>query len=483
MFDKFKSLFNAATLTPPPLPKAPNAPQSLPAHRTTVVALTSPIVVQDRNLANTDRLLARAQASTPKTLIELSQSSPELSSAIFMALRTAIPERFTVVGKNLDGQVDRAATALAQELLTRLTFLGNVDGSYGSQQTIQSLSEQLGKELLIYGAASVEVALDKGRIPASLNVVGQNTLRRYDEDKSVRFVQYIGGVEIDLDIPTFIYVSLDQIVSSASASSPLESALQPVLADLQFSNDIRRALSRAVLPRLKATIDMEKLKKSCPPEILADSEAFAKYQNALITQVQTVLNGLAPEDALVSFDMVDYSYVDGGKDPGAIIERVQKVLNGKLATGSKALPVTLGYASTSNASSAESLLYLKQCDGIRRKLNELYSRALTVAVRLMGIDGYVEFTYAPLDLRPDSELAAFRAMDQAVTLEQLSLGFLTDDEAALQLTGHLTPDGFKPLSGTGFKTASPAVNQNPTSNTANATEKALTPNTPTQKKS
>ena len=46
---------------------------------------------------------------------------------------------------------------------------------------------------------------------------------------------------------------------------------------------------------------------------------------------------------------------------------------------------------------------------------------------------------------------AFKQTRQMMILEQLDLGFLTDEEASLQLTGKLPPAGFKPLSGTRFK--------------------------------
>ena len=91
-------------------------------------------------------------------------------------LRVGIPERYTVVARNLDGQIDSAATGVAHELLRRLTYLGAADGSFGTQQTLQSLSEQLGLELIIEGAACLEVALDKARIPASLNPIACSQL-------------------------------------------------------------------------------------------------------------------------------------------------------------------------------------------------------------------------------------------------------------------------------------------------------------------
>lgn len=464
--EKFKAGWNAATLAPPPLPKAPNKAVSLPGYRRNVEASKSALRETDRTPAAVDRVLAtRSQTATKKQIRLLSHTSPELSSAISTILRVGIPEAYRVYGRDLDGKIDTNATALANELLRRLTFLGAVDGSYGSQQTVQSLSEQLGLELMLEGAACLEVALDKARIPASLNPIAVSTIKMYEEDNSTRMVQLIGGEEISLDIPTVIYTSLDQDLLEAYSASPMEAAVVPVIADLDFNNDTRRALKRAVLPRLSATIDSEKVKKFTPPEILADADKFAAYKQELISSVETVINGLNPEDALVSYDTIVYSFVSGGQDPSSIIERIQKVLNGKLASGAKTLPVVLGHGSTSNASSTEAVLYLKQANIVRVKLNEIYSRALTVAIRLMGIDGYVEFEYDSLDLRPAKELEAYKAMEQSRVLELLSLGMISDEEACIRLTGNLPPTGYKPLAGTMFKGGGQTIT-NPSSNTS-----------------
>lgn len=475
---------DAATLAPPPLPKSKGKPVALPGYRTRLVANTSAIAKPNVQSTSLDRAAdLRNKTGDYATLRALTKHSPELSSATSLTLRTGIPEKFTLTGRDLDGQVDENATALAHELLRRLTFLGAADGSFGSQQGLQSLSETLAMDLLLSGAMGLEVALDKAKVPASFNPVAVSTLKFYEEDNSVRMVQVIGGQELDLDIPTFVYVALDQVVTEAYPTSPLTASIQPVLTDLDFNNDIRRALKRAVLPRLTSIIDSEKFKKNTPPEILADSEAYAEYQNSAITAVQGAINGLNPEDAIISFDFVSHAYIEGGHDPSTVIAKVQEVINAKMVSGAKTLPVTLGFASTASAGSAESLLFIKHADSIRRKLNECYSRALTVAIRLMGIDGYVEFEYDTINLKPEEELEAFKAMKQSRVLQLLSLGFLTDAEAGLKLTGHLPPKGFKPLSGTGFLSASPEIAKNPTSNTSNAVEKKLTPDTPTQKKS
>lgn len=483
--ERLEPTLDASTLAPPPMPKAPKAPVSFPGYRTRIIANPStPIQKPNIDSKSLDRVAdLRSKSDDYQTLRSIVRNSPELSSAVSQNLRAGIPETFTIYGRNLDGQVDANITSLAHELLRRLTFLGAADGSFGSQQGLQSLSETLAMDLQLTGAMALEVALDKARVPASFNPVAVKSLLFFEEDNSFSVKQKIGGEYIDLDIVTFIYVALDQVVTEAYPTSPLTSAIQPVLADLEFNNDMRKALKRAVIPRLTSIIDSEKFKKNTPAEILADPEEFTKYQNSAIAAVESVINGLNPEDAIVSFDFVTHAYIDGGHDPSAVIERVQNVINAKLVSGAKTLPVTLGFSSTSSASSSESLLFIKSADSIRRKLNELYSRALTVAVRLMGSEGYVEFEYAPINLRPEEEVEAFKSMRQSRYLQLLSLGLISDDEACLRLTGRLPPSGFKPLSGTMFMSGVGGVNQNPTSNTANATEKALSPDTPTAPKS
>lgn len=461
-FQKFKAGYDAAMLPSVPLPKAPSGQRAEPSYRTITGGTASLLLRPERGLLNQDRVAnVRTAASTFDAIRSLSYSSPDMSAAIFALLRTGIPEKYTVVARDMDGKINVAATGLAQEMLRRITYLGNVDGSYGPQMSIQTLSESLGKELLLYGGCSGELALDKARVPASLNAVSVTKVRFYDENKAYKPIQYIGGQEIDLDIPTFIFVNLDQDLLNLYTSSPLEASMQPILADVEFNNDFRLALKRAVLPRLVATIDSEKVKKSCPPDILNDPEKYATYKQTLIGSVQAVVNGAKPEDALITYSEIAYSYIDGGKDPAQIIERMQNVLNNKLQTGVKTLPVVLGHGVTSASSSSEAMLFLKTANMLRSKLNEFYSRALTVGVRIMGQDCYVEFTYANLDLRPAAELEAYRAMEQSRILEQLSLGLISDEEASVSLTGNLPPAGYKPLSGTMFKTAKAQGNAQP----------------------
>jgi hypothetical protein len=331
---------------------------------------------------------------------------------------------------------------------------------------------------------------DKSRLPTALTLFSMKSVEFKDDDQSipkgVKPVQVIAGVDIDIDFPTVIIVQLDQSLLTPYSASFFESAIQPVLADAEFMQDLRRTLKRAIHPRFIATIIEERVKKMAPPEIYNEPEKLAEFYNGIIAEVEATVNGANPEDAFVGFDNVEYGFAQGGHtDVSSTLKAVQEVLNSKLATGAKTMPVVLGHTDASNASSTQSLLYLKNADMIRRKLNEFYSRALTVAVRLFGDDVYVEFKYASLDLRPDAELEAFKAMKQSRILEQLSLGMISDEEACIQLTGNLPREGYVPLAGTGFH-KSGAVNAAPTSNTGVANTdtppRGREPSTPTQQR-
>ena len=475
--DWFNRFLGAATLPVIPPPKVPNKQQTLPGYRTQRTTSAAAIRKTDRGLANTDLLSFRTGRDTSTVVRDLVAASPDISAAVATYLRVGIPEDYTMIGRNMDGTINPEATALAHQLLRRFTYVPDYALGFNPAGSLQSVSESLGKELLQEGACSLEVVLDKARLPTMLAPVAVSTLKFYEEDTGVKPVQDIGGVETNLDIPTFIYTSIDQDLKNAYASSYLEPAIQPILADAEFTNDLRRVLKRAVHPRVKAQILIELAKKTLPPEVLNDPDAYAAALNDIRANVEDVLNGLAPEDALVSFDSVEIEYMSGQPDTlGETFKAVQELLNAKIATGAKTMPAVLGHTTTSNAASAETMLYLKHADLIRRKLNEVFSRALTVSVRLFGLDVYIDFEYAKLDLRPDGELEAYKSMEQSRILELLSIGMMSDEEACVRLTGQLPPVGYTPLAGTMFMAAKQSV-ENPASGTSTM-NKQLKPGTP-----
>ena len=485
----------AAELSPLAPPKVRAKQQSIPSYITnTRQSGNTDLPRADRALANTDTITLRSGADTRVVLRDLVAANPDLSASVFAYLRTAITAEYTLVGRNMDGSFNREATILAQQMATRFDEVKDYSDGFSGIPSLRSTSESLGKEMLTYGAMGVELVLDKARLPRAIVPVSMTQIVMRQDGEMLKPIQKIGAEERDLDIPTFFMVSLDQNLLQPYPESPLEASIQAVLADLDFFNDLRRIVKRAMHPRLDVKINHEKFKATIPQEAQLDPDKLKAYVASVIADVNTKVNDLAPEDALVHFDFIEFGYLNhGNASPAAEEETLLNIVQSRLASGAKTMPSVLGHGGgTQNAASTETLLFATSASGaIQFKLNELFSNVFTLGVRLFGLDAYVEFRYAPVDLRPANELEAFKAMKQSRILEQLSFGFITDDEASIELTGNVTPAGFSPLSGTRFRdNVGPAqVDDAPFSTTGSAGSKegaagqARKPTTPTKPKS
>lgn len=485
MLERLKGLFSfggtlrkqgAAALPPLEEPKVPNKVQSVPAYskRTPTTKGDQKLAATDRQTANTDLLTLRNGTSTKATIRDLSKVSPDMSGSVYAYQRMVVTRNFTAVARNLDGTINVPATELVQQLLSRFNYLTDYTDGFTGMSSIHSLAESLALELRLYGSCACELVLDKARVPNRLVPVSTtpSQLSFWDDGSGYAYpVQTINGRDIKLDQPTFFYEALDQDLLTAYSDPPMEAALQAVLADTEFTNDVRRVIKRALHPRLDATIDWDKFNKSIPHDIKADPEKLQTYQAAVIASIEEMVNGLNPDDALVHYDVVDFDYLNNGNVTlNKEYDTLQGMVNAKTATGTKSPPAVLGHgAGSQNVASTETLLFMRYCEGVQNKINSILSRALTLGVRLLGQDAYVQFEFDRVDLRPEAELEAFRAMRQSRILQQLSIGLLSDEEASILLTGRLPAAGAPKLSGTFFMpgaTDPNAAEPNPYSNTS-----------------
>lgn len=462
MLEKIKSLFSrpsvdaATQLTPIAPPKVKPGVQSYPSYLKTTKPSDAALPLLDRRLANTDTTTLRNGASTRSVIRDFVAASPDLSASVWAYTRLGIPQKFSAVAKNPDNTFNREATLLVQQLITRFDLLPDysLDGFTGPQ-SVRATSESLARELIMYGSCAGEVVLGKDRLPRRITPISTTQVQFIaDKDKTLRPIQVIGSEKVDLDTPTFIYVSLDQDLLEPYSSSPIESAVKPVIYSESFSNTITRLVDKVIHPRQKVVLDEDMIRKNLSPEAQMDSNKANEELNAIISSIESKINSLRPEDALVHMSSLGFE-VENPSNAGLSSEYkvLQEMANARLSTGSKTNGTVLGFASgSSNIASSEIMLFMRSCTGaIKAPIEEFWSRALTLAVRLFGQDVIVEFRFDAIDLRPDAEMAAFRQTQQSITLELLSLGMITDDEACLRLTGSLTPAGYKPLMGTMFK--------------------------------
>lgn len=467
-------------------PKVPNKAVAQPSFskRTKTTNGDQRLVAADRQTANLDLLTLRNGTTTKATIRDLAQVSPDLSASVWAYVRLAVSKNFTAVARNQDGTANPEATASLQQVLARMNYLTDYAGGFNNISGVLAVAESLARELRLYGSCALELVLDRARMPSRLQPISTTQITFYEAGDNTSYPQQvINGNYINLDTPAFFYESLDQDLLTSYSDSPMEAALAATLSDAEFTQDIRRVIRRALHPRLDAEIDSDAFRKSIPLELQGDTEGLRAYQNNFVNAVEETVNGLEPDDCIVHLDSVKFSYLNNGNsslsDEYSVLS---SQINSKLATGTKAPPSVLGHGSGSaNIASSETMLFLKYVAGLQNKLNSILSRSLTLALRLMGYDVYCEFAFAQADLRPEAELAAFRAINQSTVLEQLSLGLISDEEACLQLTGRLPPKGYKPLMGTFFKAGSSdpsAVDTASAQSNTGAVQQSLTPDTP-----
>ena len=124
---------------------------------------------------------------------------------------------------------------------------------------------RLGK-LLFDANSKPQLKLGKDRLPKRIQPISTTQIKFVAApDKTLTPWQYIGNDKIELDYPTFIYVALDQSLLDAYSSSPIESAIKPVIYSEQFSNDITRIVGKVIHPRQKVRINEEQVRKFLSP--------------------------------------------------------------------------------------------------------------------------------------------------------------------------------------------------------------------------
>lgn len=495
VFSRLATLFGgggmsaaSGDLPPAPPPKVKKGQLVLPSHlKTARPNPNSALLREDQRLFNTDLTALRTGASTYDTIRKFVRQSPDLSASVTSYIRTALTSEYSAVAKNMDGTCNAEATSALAQIITRMDIMNDYTIGYDDSMSLRSLAETWAKEMLQYGGMAGELVLNKALLPDKIQPVSISQIKMYpssDGRKSIPY-QELAGEKIALDQPTFFMVTLDQDILDPYPQSPIESAIQGVIFSTDFMNDIRRIIKRVIHPRMVVTMDEEKFRKSIPLELQNNQEGVTAYMNELVESISATVNNMAPEEALVIFDSIKVEFADHGNTN---LSKEYEVLNGmadaKMRAGAKTMPTVVGQSGgTSNVASAETLMFIKYVEGsVWGKLNEMFSKLFTLAVRLLGHDVYVQFSFADIDLRPKNELESFKAMKQSRILEQLSFGFLTDEQASIMLTNSLPPPGFKPLSGTGFfgAKATPAGDgYNGASNSGSTTNQNLKPETPT----
>jgi hypothetical protein len=383
---------------------------------------------------------------------------------------------FRIAGYDGAGAMSLDVMAAAYSVMDRFSTLHDYSKGFNDKPGMQSLLATLATDVIGTGGCGLELVLDKDFGPERLVPVGYSSIAWEADGQGGRYPTQ-GGGDINLNIPTVFIGEHNRNADEAYAVSLLRPGLSHTVNFSEFLEDTHRAVNRTGHSRLVATLVSEKVWAAAPDDVKADPAKRNAFFNTVRTQVEDALKGLEPEDALVAYDSVVYDVKDTGgskADYSALLATLGNLLGASLKTPASVSGLRAGGGQ--GLSNAETLIYLRVVAATRPPIEEVMSRALTLAVRLLGVDGSVYFEFLPVNLRPEDELEAYKGTKQNRVLEMLSHGLINDADACYQLG--MRPQGlFAPLSGTGFYSKSAPQ---PAADRSTSAGAALAPDTPTK---
>ena len=431
----------------------------------------TPIYREDREFQTRALKDYRYAKNADDMLMLLADIDPDVSAGVWNYLRLANSGiRFT--GLNAKGKPDAKIQAQLDTILFRLSGQLNFK-DWAIARPVPQVANQMLKYLLIRGGIAAELVLGKDRRAVDIVVIDTKTVNFKHPAKN-KYVPYqkdlYTGTEINLDVPTFFWSVLDPKAGSPYETPPFLPVLQSIFFNISFMQDLERIVKRTAFPRISVKIVEETLRKFAPVQVQADEARLADWLNQQKSSIGASLSALNPEDAAVFFDSIEIGLMEGKGNTTVDYTPLKAVIDQRIITGLKSLPTILGrqFGSSQTQGGIEALLYSKSIAYLQEVVSDVLSRILTLALRLEGVQGFCRVKYGTVNLKPDNELEAFRTLKQARVLELLSLGLVTDEEAAQELTEDASlPDGYVMKSGTGFYTKSASVDASAVNNTRN----------------
>ena len=422
---------------------------------------------------------ARAATSDIQGIRMLAKDEGVTSTSIRIAAAIA-NTRFRITAyDNNSNTFNGEATQILSGILASMDTLSDYSKKYSDKPTVRQFIEMSLLELQKTSGIGCELVLNKERLPEAFQLVSYENIEFKSDGKGGRYpVQKVrGGDPIDLNIPNFWVGEINRDPTEAYATPLLRSALNTAITNHEFIEDMRRAVSVTGHSRLVVTLNAEKVMRTATEDVRDDPAKLSEYLNEVQASMANSLSELSPEDSIVTYDNVDVNVADIGGNKADYVP-LMKSLNNLQSTALQTPSSILGLRSegSQSLSNIEALTYIKMIDSLRGPVADVLSRAFTLAVRLYGLDVYAKVVFEPIDLRPESELEAYRTMRNDRYLKNLSLGIWTQQQYC-----HMVGEPYRPdmpdLSGTMFhqnmRNNSPANLDN-----ANGAQRTLNPGTP-----
>ena len=390
-----------------------------------------------------------------KLIRELSKREGPFSSAVHSLVSIANCGHLITAFDSRTHEFSPEGSHLASAIISAMDTLYDFTGTFSNKKSIESLKYHMLREACLTGGLAVELVLTDGYVPDYLQVPAFETLTLKSDGKGGCFPSQKGfdGDDIDLNIPNFFMAMMQHDADSYYPFSMMESALKLIVYFEEFMEDIRRSVRQNGHTRTVVEIDTAAVTAAAPPSVRNNEKKLKEWMEEIRSFVKSELERLEPDDTLVMFNTAKLRHEQAGLGSKVDYTPLLTTLSGMYATSMKTPPSAIGMrieGGSQALGNIESLIFLKTASSLQTPVEDVLSRALTLGCRLYGMEVYVKFEFDKIDLRPETELEAFYVMRQTRILEQLSLGFISDEYAAHLMRTGKRPAGAPALSGTMF---------------------------------
>lgn len=393
------------------------------------------------------------QASDSRALMnELARHDSDVSAAFFAYQSIAGSAGWKLKAYDLAGQLNPDGIALAMQVLERVTTTTDYSLGFSPKPSLRSINDDMRFWTLLRGSPGAELVLNKKFEPDTLRLIDMQSIEWSEKQPGVyKPTQKADNKEINLDIPTFFTARFHQNPSDIYTYSPFVAAINTIATRVEVINELYRITKVVGYPRMDVTVLEEILLKSAPPLLRTDQKATRAFLDGQVAQIRAAFQNMRADEALVHSDSVKVGMVNDSRPAASLpIAGVIDILNEQNQAALKTMPTVLGKSNNGQVASTEARLFALNCDALNRIVADIWSQALTLAVRLAGFQGRVEFEFEAVELRPVLELEPQKTMKQSRLEQALSRGYMSDDEFHIEMFGRPRPKDAPELSGTNF---------------------------------
>jgi hypothetical protein len=211
--------------------------------------------------------------------------------------------------------------------------------------------------------------------------------------------------------------------------------------------DLKAIVHKQGYPRIDITILEEIIIKNAPPQIRTDPKKMQEFVDKQIEEILSKLASLDPDQPLVHVNSIEANILGGNTGPVIDVQKLMNVIDSQIVAAIKTLSVFLGrhFGKTETYAGIEVQIYNRTVEAIKELSRRLFSRALTLGLRLRGHQGIVEVKYDVIDWKSPQEREQARTMAIDNAIKMRDEGWITDEEACEMVTGHKPTGTPKPI--------------------------------------